>query len=58
VGKVNFETDCINLKNAMSSSEYDLGPMGILLGNLKFRLHTCFIDVFIYMFIGIPYLDE
>jgi ribonuclease HI len=25
VGKVTFETDCINLKNAMTSSEYDFG---------------------------------
>jgi hypothetical protein len=27
VGKVAFETDCIDLKNAMSSSDYDLGLM-------------------------------
>jgi hypothetical protein len=44
VGKLTFETDCINLKNAMTSSGYDFGLMGILLGDLKFRLHTCFID--------------
>jgi hypothetical protein len=44
VGKVAFETDCINLKNAMSSSEYDLGPMGILLCDMKYRLRTCFTE--------------
>jgi hypothetical protein len=44
VGKVAFETDCINLKNAMSLSEYDLGPMGILLWDMRYRLRTCFTE--------------
>jgi hypothetical protein len=37
-----FEIDCLNPKNVMSSWEYDIRPMGILLGGMKFCLQTCF----------------
>ncbi|XP_071680208.1 uncharacterized protein [Lolium perenne] len=44
VERVMFETDYINLRNALTSSEYDLGPVGILPSDMKYRLRLNFID--------------
>jgi hypothetical protein len=38
VGRAVFETDCINLQQAMMTASYDYGPLGILISDLKFRL--------------------
>jgi hypothetical protein len=42
VGKVIFETDCSSLKNALCSNDYDLGPAGVLLSDIKFWLRMRF----------------
>jgi hypothetical protein len=44
VGRVVFETDCLNLKQAINSSDYDYASLGILITDLKFRLRMSFID--------------
>ena len=44
MGKVIFETDCINLKHAMTTSEYEFTPIGVLVNDMKFRLQVNFID--------------
>lgn len=44
MGKVIFETDCINLKRAVSSDENDRSTLGTLFREAKFRLHLGFIE--------------
>jgi hypothetical protein len=44
VGRVEFETDCINQQRALQSSDYDLSPIGAIIANLKFRLRIGFIE--------------
>jgi hypothetical protein len=44
VGRVEFETDCINLQRALQSSDYDLSPIGAIITDLKFRLRIGFIE--------------
>jgi hypothetical protein len=44
VGRVVFETDCLNLKNAMTTTTYDSSPLGVLFMDMKFQLSMCFID--------------
>ena len=44
MGKVIFETDCLNLKQAMTSSDYSFSTLGILLSVMKFRLQMNFIE--------------
>ena len=44
VGRAVFETDCINLKTAMNTTDYDLGPLGILISDIRHRLRFNFID--------------
>jgi hypothetical protein len=38
VGRVVFETDCINLKYAMTTNDYDLAPIGALIKDMKYHL--------------------
>jgi ribonuclease HI len=44
IGKVFLETDCLNLKNAMSSSEYSFSTIGILVSDMRFILHMNFLE--------------
>ena len=44
VGRVIFETDCITLQQAMTTTKYDYTHLGILFSDLKFRLASNFID--------------
>jgi hypothetical protein len=44
VGRAVFETDCINLQQAMMTASYDYGPLGVLISNLKFRLRLNFLE--------------
>ena len=44
MGRVIFETDCLNLKHAMTTSDYYYSPIGNLISDLKFRLHLNFIE--------------
>jgi hypothetical protein len=44
VGRVIFETDSINLKYAMTTSDYDLSPIGALITDMKYRLHMNFTE--------------
>ena len=44
VGRVVFESDCCNLKTAMSSSDYDLSPLSVLFSDMRYKLRTRFID--------------
>uniref|UniRef100_A0ACD5X9S9 Uncharacterized protein n=1 Tax=Avena sativa TaxID=4498 RepID=A0ACD5X9S9_AVESA len=44
MGRVIFETDCLNLKHAMTTSDYSLSLIGNLFSDMKFRLHMCFIE--------------
>jgi hypothetical protein len=43
VGRVVFETDCINLKYAMTTNDYSLAPIGNLITDLKYQLRIGFI---------------
>lgn len=43
VGRVCFETDCLTLANAMSTSKFDCAPLGNLFRAIKLKLHTEFI---------------
>ena len=47
VGRVIFASDCINLKRAMNTTDYDLGPLGLLLSDMKFGLRMSFIDAYV-----------
>jgi hypothetical protein len=42
IGKVIF--NCLNLKNAISSSDYSFSTIGILLSDMRFRLHMNFLE--------------
>lgn len=44
MGRVHFETDCISLQKAVSSSNQDRGPLGVLFREIKFILQTSFIE--------------
>ena len=44
MGRVIFETDCLNLKNAMVQSDYSFSPIGTLINDMKFRLQLNFIE--------------
>ena len=44
MGKVIFETDCLNLKHAMANSEYAFSPIGILISDLKYQIRLNFIE--------------
>lgn len=43
VGRINFETDCLNLQQAISSTAQDRGPFGVLFREAKFLLRLNFI---------------
>jgi hypothetical protein len=42
VGPVTFETDCINLKSALTMNDLDLAPLGALIKDMKFYLRLNF----------------
>lgn len=44
MGRVIFETDCLVLQQACSSSSADRGPLGVLFREAKFQLRLGFID--------------
>ena len=44
MGKVIFETDCINLQQAMNSSNYSMSTIGNLISDMQFRLRMDFIE--------------
>ncbi|VAH41975.1 unnamed protein product [Triticum turgidum subsp. durum] len=44
VGRVVFETDCLVLKQAVTSTAYNLAPLGIMFSDIKFKLSTLFIE--------------
>lgn len=44
MGRVFFETDCLNLQQATSSTSQDRGPLGILFRKIKFLLEIGFIQ--------------
>ncbi|XBI10215.1 hypothetical protein VPH35_137542 [Triticum aestivum] len=44
VGRVIFETDCMVLKQAMNSNDYELAQLGVLFSDIRFRLRTHFIE--------------
>lgn len=44
MGRVYFETDCINLQQAISSSSQYRGPLGVLFREARFLLHISFIE--------------
>jgi hypothetical protein len=39
---IELETDCLNLKNALRSNEWDASPKGMLIREIKFFLHSSF----------------
>lgn len=43
VGRLQFETDCQNLVQAVTSNSYDLAPLGNLFTQIKDKLGTQFI---------------
>jgi hypothetical protein len=44
MGKVVFETDCLNLKQAMTTSDYSFSLLGNLISDMKFSLQMNFIE--------------
>jgi ribonuclease HI len=36
IGRVIFETDCVNLKTGMTTTTYDSSSLGFLVSNMKF----------------------
>jgi hypothetical protein len=44
VGRVIFESDCLNLVTAVTTSDYSLSPIGVLLNDLRYQLRMSFID--------------
>jgi hypothetical protein len=44
IGRVIFETDCLNLKQSMTSLDYSLSTLGNLISDMKFRLLMNFIE--------------
>jgi hypothetical protein len=44
MGRVIFETDCLNLKHAMSTSDYSFSTLGVLISDMKFRIQMNFIE--------------
>lgn len=44
VGRAIFETDCLILKQAVSSDAYDQAPLGIFFCDIKYKLCTLFIE--------------
>jgi hypothetical protein len=44
VGRAIFETDCSNLQRAMTTTDYDLSSVGVLIGDLKFRIRISFTE--------------
>jgi hypothetical protein len=44
IGRAKFATDCLILKQALSSSSHDLSRLGALISEIKFTLETSFID--------------
>lgn len=44
MGRVIFETDCLNLQQAISSTAQDRGPLGVLFREAKFLLQLGFIE--------------
>jgi hypothetical protein len=43
MGRVIFETDCLNLKHAMTTSDYS-SPIGVLINDMKFQIRMNFIE--------------
>ena len=39
-----FETDCLNLKNTLTTSDYSFSQIGTLISDIKFRLRMNFIE--------------
>ena len=44
MGRVLFETDCINLQQAVNSTTQDRGPLGVLFREAKVQLQLGFIE--------------
>jgi hypothetical protein len=44
IGRAKFATNCLILKQALSSSSYDLSRLGALISEIKFTLDNFFID--------------
>jgi hypothetical protein len=44
MGRVIFKTDCLNLKHAMSTSDYSFSTLDVLISDMKFRIQMNFIE--------------
>ena len=42
--KLLISWECINLKHTMTTSDYEIAPIGIRISDMKFRIQMNFID--------------